>query len=601
MKIQNINNIRNENQSHFFNASITAIINTVSSIFHNVKDTILWPITYAKNYFNKRRVRKACADAAEMRKLQQVVTTTFTNTSINELRIPFPEEKKRMIACADAAIKRNISRQETAPNSLHTEAIIPQNNSEDTSKVYQEKMEIQRAALHAAKTREKISRLRQEFLTRIVSAKELGKQKAINHPLVNLKEEIAKNRVVLVSDNGEKYDLGSHFHGFGKTFIKNGNFHVESTREHFKFRFKMSPKANKRFQQFIKDTDQLNDIKKLPVDIQIIKPKNISLWNPLDNFIIQSDRLGIAVLFEQSSNHISIEMPSDKSLQDLIEFTALIGLPEILQPLTQDDIEQLKIRRLFHTFSPKENEDLEKIIDPSISTAELKEKIVQNFPSMEEKLKKYLPRISQEEVLPGKIQYRINGLSSEIYNAGGVALMSLIRKHSEDKIFETLASILKIGAIPLKFHRFGRGSLDTCFYTQIIRENDFQKKFEEVTGYISSSNIDETHECGIRILISLDALEFDHYAKKFAFNGDDGSIISKVQSPSSLGKAHEIGFPDGVDRKFIKGIAVPNQGTYDRLVEYLQLKQLIINDTILGQSVSSFIRFGEIITPELVA
>lgn len=407
------------------------------------------------------------------------------------------------------------------------------------------------------------------------------------------------------------------------------------------------------------------------------------IWNPnwLEDFhanpfptTIIADGLGKINLGLNSElpnlqDKVTIEIEADKSIEDCIELASLISLPEAFSASSQQDIERLKIGHLFRNFFPKEATQLERsreFFDLPID--ELKNRIITAIPKMESIFDQYLSKISPENLLPkmssdsetknissylnewsdllfssiehlqdiiqnyffhnppikvtpGKVRYKLNGLSQEVYKAGGRTLMSAITSDDEHQTFSRIASVLKLGMLSTELRQniklnsnglspsadWESGGADSI-YTQLITAKDYGNDFDDVTYYDSD----------IRLLIKLDALELGSYQYldgNSGARGDDfdylnrSNIITITESlmakyASAFG--HEIMLKDMVTPKFFSGIVVPNQKVREKLTNYLKNKNLITkdsagNDCLLNQPISSFIRVGNQITERLIA
>lgn len=378
--------------------------------------------------------------------------------------------------------------------------------------------------------------------------------------------------------------------------------------------------------------------------------------------------LGINSNLPNLQDKITIEVEADKSIEDCIELVSLLSLPEAFSVSSQQDIERLKMGHLFRNFFPKEATQLERsheFFDLSIN--ELKDRIITTIPKMEFIFEQYLSKISPEnllpkmssdskkttilgyldewnnilsssleniqdiiqnyffhnppiKIIPGKVRYKINGLSEEVYEAGGRKLMAAIFG-DEDQSFSRIASILKLGMLStelrenIKLNSNGlsptidwmSGGADSI-YTQLITEKDYGSDFDHVTFYNSD----------IRLLIDLNALELGSYQYPYGIcgvRGEDAEYLNRsniisitrfLMHKDTDDSTHEIMLKDIVTPKFFSGIVVPDQKVCEELMKYLKNKNLITqdsagNDYLLNQPISSFIRVGNQITERLIA
>lgn len=453
-------------------------------------------------------------------------------------------------------------------------------------------------------------------------------------------------------------------------------------------------------------------------NITVVKTPNLThtaQTNLLPTTLI-ADNLGVVQLgvnseFPNLQDKVIIQIKADQNIGDCIELTSLIGLPEVLSVSLEQDIERLKIGCLFRNFFPKEATKLERSIEFfELPIDELKTQIITTNPKMETIFNQYLPKISPEnifatmsrenlskeknelnffpvsideckeiifsiienmedivkkyffennsfKVIPGKIRYKINGFSQEIYDAGGRSLMAAVTGNHQP--FERIASILKLGMLSTELREdiqlnskglsphgdWLTGGADSI-YTQLITKKDYGKSFDQITCYNSD----------VRLLIDLEALELGSYQYLTDMSGirgenpsylnrsdiisitkslmenrhndifsdllpllmndrslnggksDDGLLDLILSWIMGLGSFidHEIMLKDTINPKFFRGIIVPNQHIYDELTKYLRSKNIIDQDTngsesIFNQPLSSFIRIGNKITEKLVA
>lgn len=472
----------------------------------------------------------------------------------------------------------------------------------------------------------------------------------VHHSLIDLDGKVDEKQVILSNQEGE-YDFGAHFHGFGKGLVKGANLAFRKTEKGIECEFKINHAFRDELQENINELSKLSrkemrEVLKLTgshaQDIRVEKPDTVHSFFFSDDidihYTVNVTGLGTVSIggCDQMPNlydKVVIQMDGDKTLYDLHELMALTNLDTALCTSSQDDLDRLKIGHLFRTFFPREATPFERNRDFfSLSTDDLKATIIQKAPEMKELFETHLSKMTQAEILPGRVRYNIDGLAEKVHAAGGRALTAAVTGayQNDTELYERVASMLNVGMISQELRdRYGidssgyggsyfMGGADAV-YTQMITENLVK---EDPT--LSALQ----YQSKVRMLISLKALEtgtYQYYDDDFGtrrYKLDDWwwkndlyanrpdilELTKELQStPTSshrYGKdwnydGHEVMLKERLDPSLFEGIVVDTQKTRDDLLSYLRTCNLIQTDqlgkeTILGYNIDRFIHVGEV-------
>ena len=260
--------------------------------------------------------------------------------------------------------------------------------------------------------------------------------------------------------------------------------------------------------------------------------------------------------------------------------------------------------------------------------------MIEKAPNMKEIFDDYLDRMTEAEILPGRVRYRIIGLADKIYELGGRALTAAVTgAYWDDKdLYSRIASMLKIGMISQELRDTYYGNHDglggsywsggaDSVYTQMLTEKNIQDKLK----------LEKLYHSKARMLISLDALElgsYQYYSDSFGTRiydtedfwwwneGDYKTRPNTLEFTETLQKSdsaswnwehqrHEVMLKERIDPSFFKGIIVDNEKTKTELIDYLRTHDLIQKnssgeESILNIALDSFFRVGQRVTEDLI-
>lgn len=156
-------------------------------------------------------------------------------------------------------------------------------------------------------------------------------------------------------------------------------------------------------------------------------------------------------------DRVVVRLNGKKDASDMGSVLALLGLEKAILPSTSDEIERLKIAMLFQAYHPREATLLTKEKEfYTSSLKDLKARVEQIAPDMQEKLKNDLPKMVAEETLPGRIRYSIPDLAEKAKEAGAVGLLAGVG--GGDTAYSRFVSMLSLGALSSQV-RFDAGMI----------------------------------------------------------------------------------------------------------------------------------------------
>lgn len=503
---------------------------------------------------------------------------------------------------------------------------------------------------------------RNRFLTMMHQASFLrralkGKQVVhlLKHPLSNVPGHVDENSTKL----GD-VDFGAHFHGMGKDLVKGDNliFHTKviNGKEMTELEFKVNHVFREQIQEMIHEFSTL-DRKEMKEMLKItgshakgvLVEKNQTFFLE-DREIGSSTKItldGLGSIFVGNDSEIPsmysrvvVQMDAEKNLYDFHELMAFLDIDRALHVSRAEDLDRLKMGHLFRIFFPKEATPLERSKEFfDLSLDELKAKMIEKAPEMEEIFNEYYENMTPEEILEGRVRYRVNGLADRAYEEGARGLTAAITGvYSDRALYERVGSILKIGMLSSEFRAQGNmnahglstgadfysGGSDSVF-TQMITEKDCQEHTKFNDFYYDSK---------IRFIISLDALETgsyqyynDSYGNRTLDSSSDGFSVwgddyasrpnileftntlqnthpIKDSSRGLLFGDHEVMLKERIDPSLFTGIVVTNERTRDGLLDYLRSQHIVQLDsegheTILGIAADRFIHVTKTISEDL--
>ena len=471
----------------------------------------------------------------------------------------------------------------------------------------------------------------------------------LQHNLINLNGKIDENKVSL-SNQEQKYDFGSHFHGYGKGLVKGANLAFRTVvvdgKELTECEFKVNHVFRDKLQKTLNELQMLNPseirdilqltgshaqslfIEKEKQDLIDFIKANFSNGYRITALGLGQITIGAFPELPNLFDRVVILMDAEKNLFDLHELLSLMDLDTALISSSKDDLDRLKMGHLFRTFFPREATPFERSEDFfSLSTQELLDKMIERSPQMKEVYDRYFAQIEEAEILPGRIRYKIKGLADEIQRLGGRHLTSAFAKtaYTEQALYKQVASMISMGMLSQELGdkyqvdtqglggNYATGGVDSV-YTQMLTKED------EVPEGFNTSELD--YQSNVRVLISLEALETGTYQH---FDDDQGSRLNDNPSPLSdefdkvypnrpsiseftttiqqkrsdedKWNSHEIMLKERVDPSYFEGFLVNDEKTRNGLLNHLRTCNLVQKDslnreTIQGHLIEDFIRIS---------
>ncbi|PWU13689.1 MAG: hypothetical protein C5B45_05715 [Chlamydiae bacterium] len=482
----------------------------------------------------------------------------------------------------------------------------------------------------------------------------------LQHNLSDLNGKIDENKVSLYNQEKE-YDFGSHFHGYGKGLVKGANLAFRTVTIDSKEFTECEFKVNHVFREKLQET--INQFQKLKAseicDILQLSgshAKSLSIEKYKEDFegkdsfkeiyriaVSGLGQITIGASRDHSPNifdRVVILLDAEKTLFDLHELLSLMNLDTALISSSKDDLDRLKMGHLFRIFFPREATSFERSEDFfSLSTQELLDQMIEKAPQMKEIYNRYFDQIEEAEILPGRVRYKIKGLTNEIQKLGGRYLTAaLTGSYSMQDMYQRAASMLSMGMLSQEIrdkYKVGEGGLGGSYdagaadsvFTQMLTKKD------EIPGGFDTSNL--AYQSRVRVLISLDALEtgtYQHFDDDLGvrLTDENQSIMSLIfngtySNRSSISEfttmiqqkrsdedpwtkwnsdkdwnSHEIMLKERIAPSYFEGFLVNDEETRDGLLNHLRTCNLVQKDslhreTIQGHLVKDFIRISSFI------
>ena len=482
--------------------------------------------------------------------------------------------------------------------------------------------------------RNQLFALYQTLLHRFMKGRQV--RALIEHPLQDLQEPLREKRVILRDATGKEYDFGAYVHGFGEALVKGENLtfrqRVVDGKELFEFEFKINHAFRDRLGRVIQEIQG--------IDPKILRQLLQGSGSHIQGLQVEEQDMGyekgglqrvqlsgLGTLCVGMSAHrpnvydkIVIQMDPGQTIYDLHEMLAFFDLEAAIHASKEEDIARLKLGHLFRTFFPREAYGLERTEEFfALNLDQLREKMIAQVPQMDAVYRAYFDRMIPDEILPGKVRYRINGLGKIAYASGARALtLTLTGVYTDRELFERTASILKMGFLSSEMRHdngvsakgigddWDTGGADSV-YTQLLTAGNCARKdlFEDLV-----------YDSKVRFIISTEALElgtyqypFDAFGSRMTWMMDYQQrlgILEFIQQEQKwFDDDNEVMCKDRIDPKFFKGIIVPDQKTGEDLLTALRTYQVVEShakgqETIGGIPVEKFIRIGTRMTKELI-
>ncbi|MDN3507983.1 MAG: hypothetical protein P0S94_03570, partial [Simkaniaceae bacterium] len=289
----------------------------------------------------------------------------------------------------------------------------------------------------------------------------------VSSPLENLNGVIEEKDVVLGNQSGE-FDFGAHFHGHGKGLVKGANLAFKQVvvdgKEMTQLEFKVNHAFREQLEKSIAEMakyrpKELREILQFTGShVENITTETITtgeFWAPQSTSKITLVGLGTISVGASpeavnSYDRVVIQMDASKTLYDLHEMIAFADLDMALCASTQDDIDRLKMGHLFRTFFPSSALPFERTDEFfSLPTDELRAVMFEKEPEMERVFNTYFDKMSEAEILPGRVRYRIEGLADEVRALGGVSLTSAVTgwDHTDEAFHKRIESLITMGML----------------------------------------------------------------------------------------------------------------------------------------------------------
>ena len=487
-----------------------------------------------------------------------------------------------------------------------------------------------------------------DFVRRVLKGRE------VRHILENPLSDFKEGEHTKLGD----VDFGTYFHGYGKDLVKGANLSFRTKvidgKEITELDFKVNHVFRDKIQGVIADFSKLESTKISEIltiaqshakGIRIERGADLPLGEDAMGDATKITVAGLGSILVGSDtdlptmyDRVVIQMDADKNLYDFHELMALIDIDTALQISSESDIDRLKMGHLFRIFYPREATPFERSREFfDLPLDQLKQKMIEKAPGMGQVFDDYFGEMSPDEILPGKMRYRVNGLSDAAYEHGARGLTAAITgAYSDADLFPRIAGILKMGMLSSETRAQGNmnteglsqsidfftGGADSVF-TQMITEKNCKEHMDFTDLYYSGK---------ARLLISLDALETGSYQYLNGMAGSrrmdfpwwwgDGDYVTRpsilefvdeLQHPPppkyewqwwNPYDGHEVMLKERIAPSFFTGLAVDSTKTRNDLMAYLRAQEIVQLDasnqeTILGIAADRFIRVAHNFSEDL--
>ena len=359
----------------------------------------------------------------------------------------------------------------------------------------------------------------------------------VSEPLTNLSRRIDEKQSELVDPTtGKKHKLGAWFHGYGKGIVKWGNirFNKKTLEDGTIETGLVCQVTNLHWERITQIAGSLNtltseeskglapilgceDIKIYPNRAAIKGVAFGDIASEVDcGFYCFGDMgfISIGCCNEDTPNniifnkYIGFYIKGDKDIGDFQRLLSIIGLGDILEPFTVDDVERMNLGFLFKTLCPQESDALQR--DQAyfdLPPKELKAKMQTLVPAMKKYAEQY--PVGSSEVLPGYVHPSIQ-IAAAVHDCGLRALTAVLFRDWDASM---VTSIIQHGLFSQKIQyesglrneldviHLRNGAINTVF-TQVILQKDVQDHRPlHSFGYTGA----------IRFYFSLDALNRGSY------------------------------------------------------------------------------------------
>ncbi len=471
----------------------------------------------------------------------------------------------------------------------------------------------------------------------------------IRHPLASLEGRIAAKDVALLDGKGNEVHFGSHFHGNGGELVKGENLifrtKIVDGEELIELDFKINHAFRGRLEAAVQQLksiqrNEMEDLlalsgyhaKKISFNTGSFFEGHKAFFKPGKAQEVAIEGLGTIRIGASPDEpnfygRVVVQLKGNRSLYELHEMLSIVDLDSAIRLSTKDDLERLKMGHLFRTFFPKEATPFERTEEFfTLALNDLKAKMIEKSPGMEEIFAAYFDRMKEEHIFDGRVRYRIEGLADAAREKGARALTAAVMgAYAEKDLFDRVASMLRIGILSTEVrdangfgnHGLGGGGADyhsggaDSVFTQLLTEKNVKDKMS-----FHSFN----YQSKVRFLISLDALEtgtYQYHSDSFgnrnyntkgfgwgweSYKTRDGILefIEKEQKAPFVHGGHEVMLKERLAPSYFFGIVVPNNFVKENLINHLREVGVIQNETLLGKPVDAFIRVATNVSEDLL-
>jgi len=348
--------------------------------------------------------------------------------------------------------------------------------------------------------------------------------------LVELSQKVQNQKEVIFTDEqGNEFNFGSHFHGYGKGVVKGMNLCVKRKNGQFELTFNLNKPFRAQLQKTIHPSFYLlqNLFGAVFGKKKNLNFKTTSNWNGNDDAYVATFKNGSRFYVgkhKAKPTQWDRVCVTGKTLNDINQALDEVNLGKVLKKSSSDDIQRLKIAQLFRTFYPKNSTSFE--IQKRfyhLPSENLKKEITKIQPKMKKIFDNYLPNMVPTPILPGRMRYTMPGLAENLRKKGAYGLRATltgVNSHQQET-FHRIAMIIKMGMLSTEF-RFFNGIQKTGMssYTDF----EFGSSDSVFTRLITKSSDDSNW--GVSLLLPLEALEtgtYQYHTDKYGSRHKNGA------------------------------------------------------------------------------
>jgi hypothetical protein len=433
-----------------------------------------------------------------------------------------------------------------------------------------------------------------------------------------------------------------HMHGYGRGAVKGMNLSFKNKvlidgRQITELTFELNHVHLERVKKIFQNGHPQFTIQQARFDLgkaQIYSRGTLLSQEGVGSVLIGPERDSVLMGPERDSclrNRVIVHVNRTLGLKGFQQLLAPLGLLDVLEQSTAEDVERLKVGLLFRTIDPKNSFLLERspfFFDASID--ELKLKIIGINRAME-RVFEVLPSMEKREMVPGHFRYTVPGLAQQVYGQGGRALTTYLRHIDFDeepkraKKELELVAIFKKGLLSRQQQALD-GLNKNCepvapalatdvVYTQMILDQDVKQAipFKKLSHYYQDSDF--------QLFFSLNALETGSYQYlncgclgRRAPNPEYSNRLSIDKFPVALGQTpadspgvdtHEILIKHLIRPEEIKGMWIKYPADKERIIALFRQHGIIKKEssgaeTINGIPLDQFFHTGRVVTEAMV-